>query len=214
MLQLGIRQSAEVASNMTSVERILQYTKLEEEGPWEPPPADRPPTDWPREGRVTFKHAYLRYTPDGPPAIRDLDVEIQPAEQIGVVGRTGAGKSSLVATLFRLASIEGEVEIDGLNTGKVGLKALRSAISIIPQVPTLFSASLRYIAPIPNNSVYKNGRYNLDPFEKCADDELWKAIERVELKHSGVALDTVISESGANFSAGQRQLICLARAIV
>ncbi|ENN81636.1 hypothetical protein YQE_01967, partial [Dendroctonus ponderosae] len=109
------------------------------------------------------------------------------------------GKSSLVATLFRLAPIEGAVEIDGLNTGKVGLRALRSSISIIPQVPTLFSASLRY---------------NLDPFEKCADDELWKAVERVELKQSGVALDTAVSESGANFSAGQRQLICLARAIV
>lgn len=97
MLQFGIRQSAEVSSNMTSVERILQYTKLEEEGPWDPLPADRPPTDWPREGRVTFRHAYLRYTPDGPPSIRDLDVEILPGEKIGIVGRTGAGNRMYIS---------------------------------------------------------------------------------------------------------------------
>ncbi|XP_050294676.1 ATP-binding cassette subfamily C member 4-like [Anthonomus grandis grandis] len=199
MLQYGVRQSAEVSSNIISVERVLQYTRLEQEGPWDPLPAHRPPTDWPRTGQVAFKHAYLRYTPDAPPSIKDLNAQLRSGEKVGIVGRTGAGKSSLVATLFRLAPVEGRVEIDELDTANVGLKALRSSISIIPQVPTLFSASLRY---------------NLDPFEKCSDEELWKALERVELKQSGVSLNATVSEGGANFSAGQRQLICLARAIV
>ncbi|KAF7283323.1 ATP-binding cassette sub-family C member 4-like [Rhynchophorus ferrugineus] len=199
MLQYGVRQSAEVSSTMTSVERVLQYTKLDEEGPWEPLPANKPPIDWPQNGLVTFTHAFLRYSRNSPPSIRDLNVEFKPGEKIGVVGRTGAGKSSLVATLFRLADVDGLVAIDAVDTGKVGLRILRSSISIIPQVPILFSASLRY---------------NLDPFEKCSDDQLWKALERVELKQNGVTLDTPVSEGGGNFSAGQRQLICLARAIV
>lgn len=199
MLQYGVRQSAEVSSTMTSVERVLQYTKLDDEGPWEPLPGDKPPLDWPQKGRVTFNHASLRYSSDSPPSIRDLNVEFRSGEKIGVVGRTGAGKSSLVATLFRLADVDGVVGIDSVDTGKVGLRILRSAISIIPQVPTLFSATLRY---------------NLDPFEKCSDEQLWKALDRVELKQTGVSLDTSVSEGGGNFSAGQRQLICLARAIV
>ncbi|XP_066255286.1 ATP-binding cassette subfamily C member 4-like [Euwallacea similis] len=199
LLQYGVRQSAEVSSTMTSVERVLQYTKLEDEGPWEPLPGDKPPLDWPQKGRVTFTHAFLRYSKESPPSIRDLNVEFRPGEKIGVVGRTGAGKSSLVATLFRLAEVEGLVAIDIIDTGKVGLRILRSAISIIPQVPILFSATLRY---------------NLDPFQICADDQLWKALDRVELKQTGVSLDTAVSEGGGNFSAGQRQLICLARAIV
>ncbi|XP_050294891.1 ATP-binding cassette subfamily C member 4-like [Anthonomus grandis grandis] len=199
MLQYGVRQSAEVSSTMTSVERVLQYTKLDYEGPWEPLPGDRPPLDWPQKGRVTFTHAFLRYSSESPPSIRDLNVEFKPGEKIGVVGRTGAGKSSLVATLFRLAQVDGVVAIDGIDTAKVGLRILRTAISIIPQVPILFSATLRY---------------NLDPFEKCSDEQLWKALERVELKQNGVSLDTPVSEGGGNFSAGQRQLICLARAIV
>ncbi|ENN79951.1 hypothetical protein YQE_03598, partial [Dendroctonus ponderosae] len=199
MLQYGVRQSAEVSSTMTSVERVLQYTKLDEEGPWEALPGDRPPLDWPQKGRVSFSHAFLRYSSDSPPSIRDLNVEFRPGEKIGVVGRTGAGKSSLVATLFRLAQVDGVVAIDAIDTGKVGLRLLRSAISIIPQVPILFSATLRY---------------NLDPFEKCSDEELWKALDRVELRQAGVSLDTPVSEGGGNFSAGQRQLICLARAIV
>ncbi|KAL1514285.1 hypothetical protein ABEB36_003566 [Hypothenemus hampei] len=199
MLQYGVRQSAEVSSNMTSVERVLQYTHLDEEGPWESLPAHRPPVGWPKKGRIEFKHVYLRYTPDAIPSIKDLNFVIQPGQKIGIIGRTGAGKSSLVASLFRLAPVEGRIEIDEVDTANLGLGTLRSSISIIPQIPILFSANLRY---------------NLDPLNKSTDEELWKAIERVELKSSCTSLDMPVSEGGANFSVGQRQLICLARAIV
>ncbi|CAH2099896.1 unnamed protein product [Euphydryas editha] len=117
--------------------------------------------------------------------------------QVGVVGRTGAGKSSLISALFRLAPIDGHVYIDDVDTGEIALKDLRSKISIIPQEPVLFSASLRY---------------NLDPFDKYSDAEIWKALEQVELKQSVTSLSAEVEAGGANFSAGQRQLLCLARA--
>lgn len=101
MLQYGVRQSAEVSSTMTSVERVLQYTKLEEEGPWEPLPGDRPPLDWPQKGHVLFSHAFLRYTNQSPPSIRDLNVEFKPGEKIGVVGRTGAGDYFYILFCYR-----------------------------------------------------------------------------------------------------------------
>nr|CAI5818825.1 unnamed protein product [Callosobruchus analis] len=199
MLQYGVRQTAEVASNMVSVERVLQYTKLEKEGPFETLPANKPPLGWPSQGHVMFEKVYLRYAPELDPVLKNLTIEVKPGEKVGIVGRTGAGKSTLISSLFRLAPIEGAIIIDGVDTSKIGLADLRSNISIIPQEPVLFSASVRY---------------NLDPFGKHGDDVLWKALEDVELKIAIDDLNHQVSEGGSNFSAGQRQLLCLARAIV
>lgn len=126
-----------------------------------------------------------------------LNFTIQPREKIGIVGRTGAGKSSLISALFRLSNLEGAIEIDNVKTNEIGLHDLRRVISIIPQEPFLFSGSLRK---------------NLDPFEDYSDDVLWMALEEVELKEMG--LEAHINEGGSNLSVGQRQLVCLARAIV
>ncbi|XP_043286728.1 probable multidrug resistance-associated protein lethal(2)03659 [Venturia canescens] len=197
MFQWGMRQSAELENQMTSVERVLEYNDVQKEPPLDSTPDKKPRETWPEEGKVEFKRVYLRYSPLDPPVLKDLNFMIRPREKIGIVGRTGAGKSSLIQALFRLADIEGKIEIDGVETGEIGLHDLRSKISIIPQEPFLFSGTLRS---------------NLDPFETYEDNCLWEALEEVELKEMG--LETLINEGGSNLSVGQRQLVCLARAIV
>uniref|UniRef100_A0A0U9HZ93 Putative ABCC protein n=1 Tax=Chrysomela populi TaxID=154003 RepID=A0A0U9HZ93_CHRPP len=198
MLQLGVRQTTEVSSNMTSVERVMQYTKVEKEEELNPEATEKP-KNWPSAGKIAFKNTYLRYAPEDPPALKSLNIVIQPGEKIGIVGRTGAGKSTLISSLFRLAPIDGTIAIDDIDTSTVSLEHLRSNISIIPQEPILFSASIRY---------------NLDPFNKVSDDVIWQALNDVELKDTIESLDQKVCEGGSNFSAGQRQLVCLARAII
>ncbi|KAG7207731.1 hypothetical protein KM043_009345 [Ampulex compressa] len=197
MFQWGMRQSAELENQMTSVERILEYSKVDSEPALESKPDKKPKEEWPQEGKVEFKGVFMRYAPLEPPVLKNLNFAIQPREKIGIVGRTGAGKSSLISAIFRLADLEGVIEIDGIDVSEIGLHDLRSKISIIPQEPFLFSGSLRN---------------NLDPFDSYRDDVLWQALEEVELKEMG--LDAHVNEGGSNLSVGQRQLVCLARAIV
>ncbi|XP_053697137.1 ATP-binding cassette subfamily C member 4 [Sabethes cyaneus] len=195
MVQYGIRQTAESMQQMTAVERVIQYTEI----PSENNPPKIPPGDWPWKGQIEFQSMTLRYDSDSPPVLKNLDITIEPTWKVGIVGRTGAGKSSLIGALFRLAPIEGKILVDGIDSGVVTLESLRSKISIIPQDPVLFSATIRY---------------NLDPFNLYDDDSIWKAINEVELRTAVSGLDYMVTESGTNFSVGQRQLICLARAIL
>ncbi|XP_047210875.1 multidrug resistance-associated protein 4 isoform X1 [Girardinichthys multiradiatus] len=201
MFQWGVRQSAEVENMMTSVERMVEYTELESEAPWET--QKRPPSDWPSKGLVTFDHVSFSYSDDSPKVLHSLQAMFKPKEKVGIVGRTGAGKSSLVSALFRLAEPEGKIYIDGVVTSEIGLHDLRQKMSIIPQDPVLFTGSMRK---------------NLDPFNQHSDEELWNALQEVQLKpvveELPGKLETVLAESGSNFSVGQRQLVCLARAVL
>ncbi|XP_039997776.1 multidrug resistance-associated protein 4 [Xiphias gladius] len=201
MFQWGVRQSAEVENMMTSVERVVEYTELESEAPWET--QKRPPPDWPNKGLVTFDQVSFSYIDDGPLVLHNLKAMFRPKEKVGIVGRTGAGKSSLVSALFRLAEPQGKIYIDGVLTSEIGLHDLRQKMSIIPQDPVLFTGSMRK---------------NLDPFNQHTDEELWNSLQEVQLKsvveELPGKLETVLAESGSNFSVGQRQLVCLARAIL
>ncbi|XP_076255687.1 putative multidrug resistance-associated protein lethal(2)03659 isoform X3 [Rhynchophorus ferrugineus] len=203
MLQWGMRQSTELENQMTSVERVVEYSSIEHEADLESTPDQKPPISWPPEGKIEFKNISLRYFPEDPPVLRDLSFTINPKEKIGIVGRTGAGKSSTINALFRLSDITGSILIDGIDITKLGLHDVRSKISIIPQEPVLFSGTMRK---------------NLDPFDEYSDSDLWKALEDVELKETiqdlSGGLSTVMSEGGSNFSVGQRQLVCLSRAIL
>ncbi|XP_066141508.1 ATP-binding cassette sub-family C member 4-like [Euwallacea fornicatus] len=200
MVQWGLRQSAEVANQLMSVERVLEYKQLPPEK--QPDKPIQPPKEWPQSGMIKFENVGLRYDSEGALVLKQLSFKIEPNEKVGIVGRTGAGKSSLISALFRLASVEGSIKIDEVDTNDVQLEQLRSKISIIPQDPVLFSGTLRY---------------NLDPFDEYNDDMLYKAIEDVELNDPANIINRLenrVMDRGANYSVGQRQLICLARAII
>lgn len=203
MCQWGMRQSAELENHMTSVERVMEYAKLEPEPPMETEEHLKPKGPWPSKGRIEFINFSLRYSPNADCVLRNLRLVIEPQQKIGIVGRTGAGKSSIIQSLFRLAYNEGTIRIDGVDIETLGLYDLRSKISIIPQDPVLFSGTLRY---------------NLDPLDEFTDDKMWQALEDVELKEHVTktmgGLGCAVSDGGSNFSVGQRQLVCLARAIL
>jgi len=207
MIQFTVRQLAEVENNMNSTERIHHYgSQLEEEAPLHM--GEVRPT-WPEHGEIVFDNVEMRYRDGLPLVLKGLSMHVRAGERIGVVGRTGAGKSSIMSALFRLQELSGgSIVIDGVDIGKIGLHDLRSKLAIIPQDPTLFKGTIRS---------------NLDPFHEHSDLELWSALRQADLvsneqtmdDHSGrIHLDSVVEEEGLNFSLGQRQLMALARALV
>ncbi|XP_076852211.1 multidrug resistance-associated protein 1 isoform X2 [Brachyhypopomus gauderio] len=198
-----VRMSSELETNIVAVERVKEYSDTEKEAEWKLERSTLP-AGWPTVGHIHIQNFGLRYRDDLELAIHDIDITIEGGEKVGIVGRTGAGKSSLTLGLFRIIeAAEGRIQIDGVNIADMGLHDLRSRITIIPQDPVLFSGSLRM---------------NLDPFDRYSDEEVWRALELAHLKSfvSGLPdkLQHECSEGGENLSLGQRQLVCLARALL
>ncbi|NWX11927.1 MRP3 protein, partial [Aegotheles bennettii] len=198
-----VRMTSELETNIVAVERIKEYSETETEAPWIIE-GKSPPEDWPSKGELEFVNYSVRYRKGLDLVLKGLNLHVHGGEKIGIVGRTGAGKSSMTLCLFRiLEAAKGEIKIDGVKISEIGLHDLRSRLTIIPQDPVLFSGTLRM---------------NLDPFNKYSDEEIWKALELSHLKRfvssQPSMLDYECSEGGENLSVGQRQLICLARALL
>ena len=225
--------------NMNAVERLKEYMDVEQEAAAIKPEA-RPPGNWPSHGAIEFINYSTRYRPDLDPVLKNVSFKVQPGERVGIVGRTGAGKSSLALALFRgLEAEEGKIVIDEVDIGQIGLQDLRESITVVPQDPTLFTGTIRS---------------NLDPFGLFTDEEIFSTLRRVQLVSADTqahrsrtasetteaangttghnltltktftnsrentnifeSLTSAVTESGSNLSQGQRQLLCLARALL
>jgi ABC-type multidrug transport system fused ATPase/permease subunit len=196
---------AEIESAMVSPERIQEYIDIDHEPPHRVPSQDPAPiVAWPPSGSIEFVNVSFRYKRGDPLVLQELSFQIAGGEKVGIVGRTGAGKSSLTMALFRINELaSGSIEIDGVDISRIGLTTLREKLSIIPQNPVLFKGSLRS---------------NLDLFNKFSDDELWHSLRQVGLRDRLASddrkLDCIVDENGENFSVGERQLLCMARALL
>ncbi|KAJ9154783.1 Metal resistance protein YCF1 [Pleurostoma richardsiae] len=198
-----VRQTVEVETNIVSVERVLEYARLPSEAP-EINPRNRPPASWPANGAVAFNNYSARYREGLDLVLKNIKLDIKSHEKIGIVGRTGAGKSSLTLALFRIIEADsGYISIDNVNTSTIGLLDLRRRLAIIPQDAALFEGTIRD---------------NLDPGHVHDDTELWSVLEHARLKDHVTSmeggLEAKINEGGSNLSQGQRQLVSLARAML
>lgn len=201
-MQVMVRYLNEMEARFTSVERLHHYEKNIQVEPISF--KINPGVEWPKEGNIVFSEVHMKYRPGINMVLKKVSFDANSKMKVGIVGRTGAGKSSIVSVLFRLVEIfDGKIEIDGVNISHISLNVLRSRLSIIPQDPVLFEGSLRY---------------NLDPFGKHSDAELWKSLEYARINEKILQFDKgleyKIEENGSNFSVGERQLICLARAFL
>uniref|UniRef100_A0A0E0PUD5 MRP-like ABC transporter n=2 Tax=Oryza rufipogon TaxID=4529 RepID=A0A0E0PUD5_ORYRU len=190
----------ETEKEMISVERVVEYVGIPQE---ELHGSESPHSGWPTEGNIEFERVTLRYKEDLPPALNDVSFFISSGMQVGIIGRTGAGKSSILNALLRLAPIcNGRILVDDFDVAKLAVRDLRGHFAVVPQSPFLFDGSLRE---------------NLDPFNRTTDLRIWEALDKCHMKteiESIGGLDIHVKESGASFSVGQRQLLCLARAIL
>ncbi|KAM9837505.1 ATP-binding cassette sub-family C member 3 isoform 2-T2 [Aulostomus maculatus] len=198
-----VRMTSDLENNIVAVERVKEYSETKTEAPWEVEDK-KPPPGWPIQGNVEFHNYSVRYREGLDLVLKNLTLSVKGGEKVGIVGRTGAGKSSMTLCLFRiLEAAAGEISIDEVKISEIGLHDLRSKLTIIPQEPVLFSGTLRM---------------NLDPFEKYSDEEVWKALEHSHLhrfvSNQPAQLNLECSEGGENLSVGQRQLVCLARALL
>lgn len=201
VLSFLVRVYSDYETNVVSVERLLEYTRTPVEPEDEEEPSD---LNWPAQGQILFDNFSARYRPELDLVLNKFNLNIKSTERVGLVGRTGAGKSSITLSLFRiLEAADGRIVIDDVDISHINLRILRSKLSIIPQEPILFTGTIRQ---------------NVDPTETYPDDEIWRAID---LSHLGTflrglpsGLDHQVLEGGSNFSVGQKQLFCLARTLL
>ncbi|KAJ7969846.1 ABC transporter C family member 10-like [Quillaja saponaria] len=199
----SIQNQCTLANYIISVERLDQYMHIPAEAP-EVMEENRPHLNWPAVGKVEIHNLQIRYRPDSPLVLRGITCTFEGGHKIGIVGRTGSGKSTLISALFRLVEpAGGKIVVDGLDITRIGLHDLRSRFGIIPQEPTLFNGTVRF---------------NLDPLSQHSDQEIWEVLGKCQLRDAvqgkEEGLDSLVVEDGSNWSMGQRQLFCLGRALL